>query len=110
MGITKNYTMLSVRSSFERLPKTEFKILRDKFIAKSDRLEKQHLERSALTASQIRKKYDQSREFIKIVPTGANSRDLSPLFEQQSLSAKDKDRAKTLNTLLEANAHWNATR
>ena len=44
------------------------------------------------------------------MPTGANSRDVSPMFEQQSVSAKDRDRAKALKTLLEANARWNATR
>ena len=43
---------------FERLPKTEFKILRDKFIKYSDRLDKKHLERSALTASQLKRRVD----------------------------------------------------
>ena len=32
------------------------------------------------------------------------------MFEQQSLTAKDRDRAKALKTLLGANARWNATR
>ena len=36
---------------FGCLPKTEFKILRGKFLAISDDLDKQHLERPALTAS-----------------------------------------------------------
>ena len=102
--------MLHVEAQFGRLPKTEFKILRDKFIANSDRLDKQHLERLALTASQLRERIDQSRELVKIVTTEANSRDVSPMFEQQSLKAKDRDRAKALKTLLEANARWNATR
>ena len=36
-------------------------------------------------------------------------RKVSPMFEQQSLLAKDRDRAKALKTLLEANARWNAS-
>ena len=32
------------------------------------------------------------------------------MFKQQSLLAMDRDWAKTLKTLLEANARWNATR
>ena len=52
---------------FGRLPKTEFKILRDKFIKNSDHLDKEHLERSALTASQLKRRIDQSREHVKIV-------------------------------------------
>ena len=38
------------QAHFERLPRNEFKILRDKFINNSDYLDKQHLERSTLTA------------------------------------------------------------
>ena len=40
---------------FGRLPKTEFKTIRDKFLLNFERLDKQHLERSALTASQLKK-------------------------------------------------------
>ena len=43
---------------FGRLPKTEFKIVRDKFVDFSNHLDKQHLERSALTASQLEKRID----------------------------------------------------
>ena len=39
---------------FGRLPKTEFKNFREKFIKNTDRLDKEHLERSALTASQLK--------------------------------------------------------
>ena len=40
---------------FGRLPKTRFKILRDKFLIDSDHLDKERLERSALPASQLKK-------------------------------------------------------
>ena len=40
-----------LEAHFGRLPKTEFKIIRDKFVEFSDHLDKQHLERSALTAN-----------------------------------------------------------
>ena len=79
-------------------------------MANSDDLDKQYLERSALTASHLRKRIDQSRDYVKSVPNGSNSRDVSPMFEQQSLLAKDRDRAEAFKTLLEANASWNATR
>ena len=35
---------------------------------------------------------------------------MSPLFKKQVESAKDRDRARALNALLEANARWNQTR
>ena len=35
---------------------------------------------------------------------------MSPLFKQQLQSAKDRERARALENLLEANAHWNNTR
>ena len=35
---------------------------------------------------------------------------VSPLFKQQTISARDRDRARTLKALLEANAKWNAER
>ena len=63
---------------FGRLPKTEFKIIRDKFVDFSDNLDKQHLERSALTASQLKKRIDQSRDSLKIVKKGQKSREVSP--------------------------------
>ena len=93
---------------FGRLPKTEFKIMRDKFVDFSDHLDKQHLERSALTASQLKNRIDQSRDTLKIVKKSQKSRDVSPLFKKENMSAQEKNRARTLSTLLEANANWNA--
>ena len=93
---------------FGRLPKTEFKIMRDKFVEFSDHLDKQHLERSALTASQLKKRIDQSRDSLKIVKKGQKSRDVSPLFKKENMSAQEKNRARTLRTLLKAKASWNA--
>ena len=95
---------------FGRLPKTDFKILRDKFVEFSDHLDKQHLERSALTANQLKKRIDQSRDSLKIVKKGQKSRDVSPLFKQASMSTQEKNRARTLRNLLEANVNWNAER
>ena len=98
------------QAHFGRLPKTEFKIVRDKFLNNSDSLDKQHLERSALTASQMKRRIDQSRENLKIVRKGQLSRDTSPLHKQQMTSDRDKERAKALKELLEANARWNYER
>ena len=39
----------------------------------SDRLDKEHLERSALTVLQLKKRIDQSREKVKIVQKGQNN-------------------------------------
>ena len=98
------------QAHFGRLPKTEFKIVRDKFLNNSDSLDKQHLERLALTASQMKRRIDQSRENLKIVRKGQLSRDTSPLHKQQMTSDRDKERAKALKELLEANAQWNYER
>ena len=68
------------------------------------------MDKSVLTASQLRKRIDHSREYVIFMPKGTHSRDVSPLFGQQSELARDIDRAKALKTLLEANARWNATR
>ena len=95
---------------FGRLPKTEFKIVRDKFFNESGRLDKEHLERSALTASQLKRRIDQSRDNVKIIRKGQNSRDFSPLFLRNTAAAKEKARAKELKQLLEANSRWNVTR
>ena len=95
------------QAHFGRLPKTEFKILRDNFLNNSDYLDKQHLERSALTASQLKRRIDQSRENLKIVRKGQLSRDTSPLHKQQVNPGRDRQRAKALKELLEANARWN---
>ena len=77
---------------------------------KSDRLDEEHLERSALTASQLKKRIVQSQENVKIVSKGTNSRDVSQLFGQHIESVKDKDHVKVMKFLLEANGRWNATR
>ena len=98
------------QAHFGRLPKTDFKIVRDRFLNDSDYLDKQHLERSALTASQLKRRIDQSRENLKIVRRGQLSRDTSPLHKQQLTSDRDKERAKALKELLEANARWNNER
>ena len=74
------------------------------------RYDKQHLERSALTASQMKRRIDQSRENLKIVRKGQLSRDTSPLHKQQITSDRDKERAKALKELSEANARWNYER
>ena len=98
------------QAHFGRLPKTEFKIVRDRFLNDSDYLDKQHLERSALRASQLKRRIDQSKENLKIVRKGQLSRDTSPLHKQQLTSDRDKERAKALKELLEANARWNNER
>ena len=98
------------QAHFGRLPKNELKILRDTFINNSDYLDKQHLERSVLTASQLKRRIDQSRENLKIVRKGELSRDTSPLHKQQVHSDRDRQRGKSLNELLEANARWNEER
>ena len=38
---------------------------------------------------------------------GQNSREVSPLFRHQMSSVRDREKARTLKTLLEANAKWN---
>ena len=102
--------MSPFEAHFGRLPKTEFKILSDRFLRNSDHLDKQHLEHSALTASQLKRRFDQSRDSLKIVRKGQNSREVSPLFKQQVESAEDPTRARALMELLEANARCNQTR
>ena len=104
----KTIQKLPFEAHFGRLPKTEFKIIRDNFVEFSDHLDKQHLERSALTANQLKKRIDQSRGSLKIVKKGQKSRDVSPLFKQVSMSTQERNRARTLRNLLEANANRNA--
>ena len=77
------------------------KIIRDEFIIDSDYLDKQHLERSALAASQLKRRIDQSRENLKIVRKGELSRDTSSIFKQQLNTARDRPPAKALKELLE---------
>ena len=84
--------------------------MRDRFLNNSDYLDKQHLERSALTVSQLKRRIDQSRENLKIVRKGQLSGDTSPLHKQQLISDRDEERAKALKELLEANARWNNER
>ena len=95
---------------FGKLPKTEFKIILDKFVEFSDNLDKQHLERSALTASQLKKRIDQCRDSLKILKKGQKSRDVGPLFKQASMTTQERNSARTLRNLLEANANWNTER
>ena len=102
--------MSPFEAHFGRLPKTEFKIRSDKFLQNSERLDKEHLERSALIASRLKKRIEQSRDGLKIARKGENSRGVSPLFKQQVDSAKDLARARALKEILEANARWNKTR
>ena len=90
----KSIKVSPFEAHFGRLPKTEFKIVRDKFLMDSDRLDKRHLERSALTASHLKRRIDQSRENVKIIRKGQHSRDTSPLFRHDTATAKDKARAK----------------
>ena len=68
------------------------------------------MERSALLATQLKKRIDQSRDNVKIVKKGPISRDVIPLFKTEVESARDRSRAKALQTLLEANARWNETK
>ena len=68
------------------------------------------MERSALTATQLKKRIDQSRDNVKIVKKEQISRDVSPLFKTEVESARDRSRATVLKTLLEANAQWNEER
>ena len=111
MEQAENYSIISFPGTFpQTYKKNEFKILRDKFINNSDYLDKQHLERSALTASQLKRRIDQSRENLKIVRKGELNRDTSPLHKQQVHSDRDRQRAKSLKELLEANARWNEER
>ena len=102
----KTIKLSPFEAHFGRLPKTELKIVRDKFLKESDRLDKEHLKRSALTASQLKRRIDQSRDIRK----GQNSREVSPLFLRNTAAAKERARAKELKQLLEANARWNVTR
>ena len=82
--------------------------MKDKFLSNSERLDKQLFERSSLTASQLKRRCDQSQNTLKTVQKDQNSREVSPLFKEQNSSARDRERARTLKALLEANAKWNA--
>ena len=73
-----------------------FKIIRDKFRTESDHLDKEQLERAALTASQLKNRIEQSRENVKIMRKGQNKRNVSPLFKQQLQSAKDREQKRAL--------------
>ena len=84
------------QAHFGRLLKTEFKIVRDRFLNNSDYSDKQHLERSASTASQLKRRIYHSRENLRIVRKGQLSRDTSPLHKHQLTSDRDRERAKAL--------------
>ena len=102
----KTIQKLPFEAHFGRLPKTEFKIIRDKFLIFSDHLDKQHLERLA----QMKMRIDQSRDSLRIVKKGQRSRDVSPFFKEENMTTQERNRAKTLRELLKANAKWNAER
>ena len=48
-------------------------MLKDKFLAKSDDLDKQSLERSTLAALHLREKNRPIQGYVKVVPKGSNS-------------------------------------
>ena len=58
----------------------------------------------------MKRRIDQSRDNVKIIWKGQNSRDVSPLLLRNTAAAKERARAKELKQLLEANARWNVTR
>ena len=76
-----------LEAHFGRLPKTEFKIIRDKIVEFSDHLDKQHLERSPLTATQLKKRIAQSRDSLKIVKKGSKPGCQPSLQTRQHVSA-----------------------
>ena len=88
------------------LSKSEFKILRDKFITNSDYLDRQHLERSALTASQFKWRIDQSRENLKIVRKESSAGTLARCESSSNYTRIEHQRVKAPKELLEANARW----
>ena len=106
----KTIKVFPFEAHFGILPKNELKIIRDKFINESGCSDKEHLERSALAASQLKRRSDQPRDNVKIVRKGQNSRDVSPLFQRNTFAAKERLRVKEPKKSLEANARWNATR
>ena len=79
---------------FGRLPKTEFKIIRDKNVEFSDNLDKQHLERSALTASQLKKRIDQSRDSLKIVKKGQKKQGGQPPLQTSQFDDSGEEQSK----------------
>ena len=97
----KTIQISSFQAHFGRLLENEFKILRDKFINNYDYLDKQHLERSALTSSRPKRRVNQCQENLK---------NTSPLYKQQVQSDWNRQRAKAFKELLEANARWNEER
>ena len=106
----KTIQVFPFQAHFGIFPKNDFKILRDKFITNTDYLDKQHFERLTLTASLLKRRIDQSRENLNIVGKEELSRDNSPLYKQQVHSDRDRQRAKALKELLEANTRWNEER
>ena len=55
--------------------------MRDKFVEFCDHLDKQHLKRSALTAVQLKKRIDQSRDSLKIVKKRAKEQGCQPSLQ-----------------------------
>ena len=112
--IKKKYTREIQVSPFQaqlgRLPKKEFNFIRDNFMNNSDYLDKQKLEGLAWTASQIKRRIGQSRENLKIIRRGDLDSDTSPMYKQQLSTDRDRQRAKALKELSEANARRNEER
>ena len=85
-------------------------MIRDEFITNSDYLDKQHLDQFALTASQLKRRIDQSKENLKIVKRGPSAEAQVRCTKQQLSTTRDRQRAKTLLDLFEGNARWNEER
>ena len=100
-----DYTSYSI--AYKRVSRVSV-MISYQFLQSSDHLDKQHLEKT--TANQLRKRIDHSRDSLRIARKGDRSREVSPLFKQQTRSAQDRERAKTLKALPDANAKWNAER
>ena len=58
---------------------------------------------SAVTASQLKRQIDQSMENVMIERKRLISRDVSPLFKQQTADRKARERQGVLRRFLEAN-------
>ena len=91
MKQTKNESVSPFQAHFERSQRDKIKITKRQFLTISDRLDKENLEQSALTALQLKILIDQSRDNVKIGKKGNISKDTSPMFKQQLSTAKDNE-------------------
>ena len=103
----QNRKWLRFEAPFVRLPLTEFTIQKKKIITNSATLDKQHLEWSALTASQLKRRLDNSRDHKKIVQQRQLRRKVSPIFKQQTANQKERERQRVLKNFMEAKAACN---